>query len=100
MRSSWATRSVAEVGRLEERWRWKLTGGIGAGPCELALADVCNEVVGGEWKNAPKKLISHRVYCGRVQDVNVPIHLKEAEAALVIAKHLDRGKMMDRESDI
>ena len=34
MRSSGAKRSVAEVGRLEERWRWKLTGGIGAGPRE------------------------------------------------------------------
>ena len=96
MRSSWATRSVAEVGRLEERWRWKLTGGIGAGPRELALADVSNEVVGGEWKNVPKKLHSpslwHRVYCGHVQDVSAPIHLKEAEAALFVAKHLVRGK--------
>ena len=54
MRSSSATRSVAEAGRLEERWRWKLAGGIGAGPRELALADVSNEVVGGEWINVPK----------------------------------------------
>ena len=55
MRSSWAPRSVAEVGRLEERWRWKLTGGIGPGPLESAVADVPDEVVGGEWKNVPKK---------------------------------------------
>ena len=48
MRSSWATRSVAKVGRLEERGRWKLTGGIGAGLRELALADGSNVVVGGE----------------------------------------------------
>ena len=96
MRSSWATRSVAEVGRLEERWRWNLTGGIGAGPRELALADMSNEVVGGEWKNVPKKLLSlslwHRVCCGRVQDVNVPIHLKEAEASLFVSKHMVRGR--------
>ena len=95
MRSSWAPRSVAEVGRLEERWRWKLTGGIGPGPRESALADVPDEVIGGEWKNVPKKLLSpslwSRVYCGRVQDVDVPIHLKEAEAALFVAKHLFRG---------
>ena len=80
MRSSWATRSIAEVGRLEERWRWKLTGGIGAGPRELALADVNNEIVGGEWKNVQKKLLSpslwHRVYCGRVQDVHAPMKLR------------------------
>ena len=44
-----------------------------------------------EWKNVQKKLLSpslwHRVYCGRVQDVNAPIYLKEAEAALIVAKH-------------
>ena len=95
MRSSWAHRSVAEVGRLEERWRWKLTGGIGPGPRESALADVPDEVIGGEWKNVPRKLLSpslwSRVYCGRVQDVDMPIHLKEAEAALFVAKHLVRG---------
>ena len=96
MRSSWATRSVAEAGRLEERWRWKLAGGIVAGPRELALADVSNDDVGRERKNVPQKLLSlslwHRVRCGRVQDVNVPIHFKEAEAALFVAKHLFRGE--------
>ena len=95
MRFLWAPRSVAEVGRLEERWRWKLTGGIGPGPRESALADVPDEVVGGEWKNVPKKLLSpslwSRVYCGRVQDENAPIHLKEAEAALFVVKHIVRG---------
>ena len=44
----------------------------------------------------PKKLLSHslwsRVYCGRVQDENAPIHLKEAEAALFVAKHIVRGR--------
>ena len=94
MRSSWAPRSVAEVGRLEERWRLKLTSGMGPGPRELALADVQDEVVGGEWKNVPKKLLSpcrwSRVYCGRVQNVDVPIHMKEADAALFVAKHLVR----------
>ena len=53
------------------------------------------EVFGGEWKNVPKKLLSpshlSRVYCGRVQNVDVPIHLKEADAALFVAKHLVRG---------
>ena len=54
-----------------------------------------DEVVGGEWKNVPKKLHSpslwSRVYCGRVQDIDVPIHLKEAEAALFVAEHIVRG---------
>ena len=62
---------------------------------ELGPALASNDVVGGEWKNVPKKLLSlslwHRVYFGRVQDVNVPIHLKEAEAALFVANHLVRG---------
>ena len=47
-------------------------------------------------KCSEKKLLSpslwHRVYCGRLQDVKVPIHLKESEAALFVAKHLVRGK--------
>ena len=95
MRSSWAPRSVAEMGRLEERWRWKLTGGIWPGARELALTDVQDEVVGREWTNVPKTLLSpshwSRVCCGRVQNVDVPIHLKEAEAALFVAKHLVQG---------
>ena len=32
-----------------------------------------------------------RVYCGQVADLSVPIHLKEAEAALFVAKHLVRS---------
>ena len=47
-------------------------------------------------ENVPKKLLSpslwSRVYCGRVQDLDVPIHLKEAEAALFVAKHIVRGR--------
>ena len=43
-----------------------------------------------------RKLLSpslwHRVHCGRVHDVNATIHLKEAEAALFVSKHLVRGK--------
>ena len=56
--------------------------GIGPGPRELALADVGDEVTGGDWKNVARKLLSpplwHRVYCGRVHDLSAPIHLKEA----------------------
>ena len=37
--------SAVEIGRLEERWRWKLTSGLGPGPRELALADVSEDVV-------------------------------------------------------
>ena len=36
----------------------KLTGGIGPGPRELALADVSEDVVHGEWKNVPRRLLS------------------------------------------
>ena len=39
-----------KIGRLEESWRWKLTGGIGPGPRELALADVSEDVVNGKRK--------------------------------------------------
>ena len=69
LRSSWATRSVAEVGGLEERWRWKLTGGIGAGLRELAVAGVSNEVVEGEWKIVPKNFC--HIPCGIVSLVVV-----------------------------
>ena len=43
-------------------------------------------------KNFFSPSLWHRVYCGRVQDVDAPIHLKEAEASLFVAKHLARGK--------
>ena len=86
MRSSWIRRSVAESGRLEERWRWKLTDGIGTDLRELVLVDLNNEIFGGEGIMCRKKLLSsslwRRVYYDR--------DLKEVEAALFVVKHLIR----------
>ena len=62
--SSWRVWSVAVIGRLEERLRWKLTGGLGLGPRELALADVSEDVVNGEWKMFRGSCFHH--LCGAV----------------------------------
>ena len=54
-----------------------------------------DDVVYGQWKNVPSKWLSPSlwrcVYCGQVSDLSVPNHLKEAEAALFVAKHLVRS---------
>ena len=39
MRSEWPPRCVAEFGRQEERWRFKLTDKMELGPTEGALSE-------------------------------------------------------------
>ena len=55
------------------------------GPRELALADVSDDVVNGEWK------CTEEVTFTIIVAPSVPIHLKEAKAALFVARHLVRS---------
>ena len=61
-------------------------------PYELALVDGSNEVNGGECENVSSNILSsllrHSVLSDDVQDVDIPIHLEEVEAALFIVKLL------------
>ena len=50
MRASWSLRSVKEVGRLEERWRFKINEGIAAGLRELTLCELAEGDEPGNWK--------------------------------------------------
>ena len=60
-----------------------------------ACSDVSDDVGHGEWKKCAEEIISpslwRRVYCGRVNALSVPIHLKESEGAPFVAEHLVRS---------
>ena len=94
MRSEWQRRSVMEVGRLEERWRFRGEGG-GRGARTRALAQEENSLGTGGWPEVPRRLLRpgrwRLVHAGRVRDSAQPIHLKEGEAALIVAKRLVRA---------
>ena len=69
---------------------WNRTRNSGTGACG------CGRRSDQRRLENERKLLSpslwHRVYCGRVHDLSAPIHLKEAEAALFVAKHLVRSR--------
>ena len=68
---------------------------MGPGPRERALSETTDAKVRGAWKHVPSNLLEPslwgRVYSGRVLNSDAPILLKEAEVALVAAKHLVRS---------
>ena len=71
MRSTWQRRSVVEVGRLEERWRFRGEGG-GRGARSRALAQEENSAGTGGWPEVPRRLLRpdrwRLVHAGQVRD--------------------------------
>ena len=92
--SAWCSRSVIEVGRVAERWRFHMGAGA-ARQLELDEDAVLLSQLSPDWMPVPKRLMAEEkwqtIHSRRI-DSDEPIHVKEGWAVLWVLKHLSRAE--------
>ena len=93
-KSTWCSRSVVEIGRVAERWRFRM-GATNARELELGEDPVLLAQLSPDWRPVPGRLMSAEKW-GTIHSQQIectePIHVKEGWAIIWVLQHLSRAQ--------